>query len=33
MDRHSNGLKNGIHVLLVEDETIIAMDIQQCLEG
>ncbi len=31
MDRHSNGLKDDIHVIIVEDETIIAMDIQQCL--
>ncbi len=31
MDRHSNGLKKDTHVVIVEDETIIAMDIQQCL--
>ena len=31
MGRHSNGLKKDIHVVIVEDETIIAMDIQQCL--
>jgi DNA-binding response OmpR family regulator len=32
MDRHSNGLKDDIHVVIVEDETIIAMGIQQCLQ-
>lgn len=32
MDRHSNGLKDTIHVIIVEDETIIAMDLQQRLE-
>lgn len=32
MDRYSNGLKEDIHVVMVEDETIIAMGIQQCLE-
>ncbi len=32
MDRYSNGLKYNIHVIIVEDETIIAMDIQQGLE-
>jgi len=32
MDRHSNGLKDDIHVVIVEDETIIAMDLQQRLE-
>jgi len=32
MDRHSNGLTEDIHIVMVEDETIIAMDIQQCLE-
>jgi DNA-binding response OmpR family regulator len=31
MDRYSNGLEEDIHVLIVEDETIIAMDINQCL--
>jgi len=33
MDRHSNRLEENIHVVMVEDETIIAMGIQQCLEG
>jgi DNA-binding response OmpR family regulator len=32
MDRYSNGLKVETHIVLVEDETIIAMDLQQCLE-
>ncbi len=32
MDKHSNRLEKDIHVVMVEDETIIAMDIQQCLE-
>jgi DNA-binding response OmpR family regulator len=32
MDRHSNGIEDDIHVVIVEDETIIAMDLQQRLE-
>jgi DNA-binding response OmpR family regulator len=32
MDRHSNRIEKGIHVVIVEDEAIIAMDLQQCLQ-
>lgn len=31
MDRYSNGIEDKVHVLIVEDEAIIAMDINQCL--
>lgn len=31
MDRYSNRLDEEVHVLIVEDEAIIAMDINQCL--
>jgi len=31
MDRYSNGIEEKNHVLIVEDEAIIAMDINQCL--
>ena len=32
MDRHSNGVNKNIHIVIVEDEAIIAMDLQQCLQ-